>query len=102
MYLRTGELNQFNSDHWTPPKMVFINENNEVNSKLTDSFDLLSFEMIHIKIVKGIYAYISCTAVYNSALHILNGFRNAIVSVDRSFIDHSTLRFFTFSTMREV
>lgn len=68
------------------------------------SFEMLSFEMIHLKIVKGIYAYICCIAAYNSALPIQNGthkwFRIAIVSVDSSFADHSMLRFLnTFSTM---
>lgn len=66
------------------------------------SFKLLSFEMIHIKIVKGIYAYICCIAAYNSALPIKNGtckLRNAIVSVDRSFSDHTMLRFLTHSQL---
>lgn len=55
--------------------------------------------MIHIKIVKGVYASICCIAVYNSALPIQNGtckwFGIAIVSVDSSFADHSMLRFLT-------
>ncbi len=64
---------------------------------------MLSFEMIHIKIVKGIYAYICCIAAYNSALPIQNGtcklFRITIVSVDSSFADHSMLRFLTHSQL---
>lgn len=56
---------------------------------------MLSFEMIHIKIVKGIYAYICCIAAYNSALQncTCTWFRIAIVSVDSSFADRSMLRF---------
>ena len=51
--------------------------------------------MMHIKIVRGIYAY-TCIAAYNSALPIQNGtckwFRFAIVSVDSSFADDSMLK----------
>lgn len=81
-----------------------MNKINQVKSKRAWGFKLLSFEMIHIKIVKGIYAYICCIAAYNSALPIQNGtcewFRNAIVSVDKSFSNHSTLRFKTHASVR--
>lgn len=52
---------------------------------------LYAFEMIHVKIVKGIYAYICCIAAYNDASPIQNGtykwLRNVIVSVDSSFAE---------------
>lgn len=62
---------------------------------------MLSFEMIHIKIVRGIYAYICCIAAYNSALPIQNGtYKWFRIAVDSSFANHSMLRFLTHSKPR--
>lgn len=97
---RKTSATQIQSDE---TKLVFMIKNYQPTREQAWSFEMLSFETMHIQIVKGICSYICCIAAYNSALPIQNGtckwFRIAIVSVD-SFADHSMLRFPSLSQLR--